>query len=136
MKTSRNRSRRSQTVLGGLCLLAAVAFTLLTLKVALDFKEGATQKPNQMPTVAAQPPASSSSPPTDPAHEADNASPEFVLRSYEGKIAVFRPDDSKPLEVLDIYVTHLPDLDIERLEAGIPVRDQDELLRYLEDFDS
>lgn len=60
----------------------------------------------------------------------------YLLKDYEGKVAVFQPDNTTPEKILDIYLNTLPEYDQNRLREGIPVHDQSELERYIEDFDS
>lgn len=143
MRKKKNRALMQRNLMGVLCLAAAVAFTVLTIVATLDFQKATKRQEAGTVAAAAETdpttadvPAEKPLPTEDGVAEGSTGTPAFILRSYEGKIAVFRPDEVEPLEVLDIYVNHLPDLDIQRLEEGIPVTDQDELLRYLADFDS
>lgn len=71
--------------------------------------------------------------------ETQNVQPpeyEFILQEHEGKIAVYRNPAHDLVEVLNIYVNTLPNLDVQRLQQGIHVKDSDQLLRYIHDFDS
>lgn len=49
-------------------------------------------------------------------------------------LAVYRTGESEPDSVLDVYLGLLPPADAQALREGIPVEDQTELDRRLEDF--
>ena len=59
----------------------------------------------------------------------------FVLKTYEGKIALFRENSEKPYQILDIEVYLLPDADRELLEQGILAESEEELKKILEDWE-
>ena len=61
--------------------------------------------------------------------------PTYLLKEYEGRLAVFRqdaPDD--PDLVLDVFIHSLPEFDQQQLRDGIPVRDEKELTARIEDY--
>ncbi|MGI5958137.1 MAG: hypothetical protein ACOX60_01825 [Massiliimalia sp.] len=60
----------------------------------------------------------------------------YLLKEYQGKIALYTSSNSKPEEVYEIYLNILPEYDQKRLKEGIPVSDQAQLKTYLEEFDS
>lgn len=60
----------------------------------------------------------------------------YLLKEYQGKIALYQPPFEVPEEVYDIYVDTLPSLDQERLSSGIQIDNPNELKDYLDDFDS
>lgn len=59
----------------------------------------------------------------------------YMLKEFKGKIAVFKGTDSAPIEILDVYIEHLPVFDRQRLQKGIIVDNQAELDRLIEDYD-
>jgi len=59
----------------------------------------------------------------------------FILKSYEGKAALFREHSDKPYQILDIEVYLLPDADREALEEGIFAESESELRELLEDWE-
>ncbi len=61
---------------------------------------------------------------------------QYILKEYEGKIAVFNYEDLSAEKVYDIYVSTLPEADRLSLKEGIKIKDDNELLKYIEDFDS
>lgn len=132
-KMQNQKSDVSRMLWNGGCLLCAGVFSWLAITATLDFRQARHYEP-----VAARVTAETEAgaPQGSEAGSPDRTEPQFLLRAYEGKVAIYRPNEAEPLEVLEIYVSHLPDLDISRLEAGIAVADEEELLRYLEDFDS
>lgn len=60
----------------------------------------------------------------------------YIVRSYEGKLSVFNPGESKPFEILDINVDSLPLKDRELLNVGINITSKQQLRDILEDYDS
>lgn len=61
----------------------------------------------------------------------------YVLRDYEGYVAVFVENDPDiPMTVTDIQVDTLRELDRETLRTGLKVRSQERLLMMLEDLGS
>lgn len=61
---------------------------------------------------------------------------DYVLGEYEGYLAVFRGEQQKPYQVLQMPVQLLPEEDQGAIEAGIHVQTEQELRRLLEDFAS
>lgn len=62
--------------------------------------------------------------------------PRYVLKGYQGKLAVFIGNKTEPELQFEVYLHHLPDVDRMQLEEGIAVDDYQELLRLIEDFTS
>ena len=60
----------------------------------------------------------------------------YLLRETDGKIGLYLPDEDTPRQVLDIFTYTLPDYDQQLLKEGIPVADEEDLQKYLEEFDS
>lgn len=65
------------------------------------------------------------------------AEAEYVLREYEGCVAVFSSvGDSSPVSLTDIEVDTLREADRQILSTGLAVADREELLTLLEDLGS
>lgn len=62
--------------------------------------------------------------------------PAYTIRAYEGQVAVFEGDSDYPMQVFDAPVEALPAEEQERLLAGIPAADRDQLSVLLEDYTS
>ena len=62
------------------------------------------------------------------------ATVEYTVKDYGGKVAVFENESSEPLVVYEIYTHLLPDNDIELLRRGIKVTSQEQLQTCLEDL--
>ena len=75
-------------------------------------------------------PSSSSEPPT----LEDTSQYPYLLRTYDGKLAVFTDDLVQPDLVFDVYVRTLPEYDQEQLEHGIRVESYDKLTSLIEDY--
>lgn len=59
---------------------------------------------------------------------------EYLLRAYEGKLAVFTEDLVTPDLVFDVYVRTLPETDQQQLQRGIWVASYDKLTELVEDY--
>lgn len=71
--------------------------------------------------------------PAAPAPDSTLAAP-YILKDHGGKLAVFAPEGSEPLQVYDVYTHLLPESDVAALQKGIPVESEERLDRLLEDF--
>lgn len=60
----------------------------------------------------------------------------YVLREYEGHLALYRENGIRPYRVLDTEVWLLPEEDRAALENGILLETEQELRQLLEDWDS
>ena len=58
----------------------------------------------------------------------------YLLRSYDGRLAVFREGSDTPEMIFDVYTRLLPQSDRERLEEGISAPDYETLTRLIEDY--
>ena len=60
----------------------------------------------------------------------------YLMKEYEGKIAIFEADLSAPVRTLDIFVHNLPEYDQQELKNGIPLDSMEEVNQRIEDYDS
>ena len=60
----------------------------------------------------------------------------YTICEYQGKIAIFKGDESVPIEIYDVYVSTLPQHDRLLLEQGITVETPKELQKIIEDYTS
>ena len=68
---------------------------------------------------------------------AEPAESSYVLRDYEGFVAVFVENDPDcPMTVTDIEVSTLRDLDRRLLQTGMKISSQESLMMTLEDLNS
>ncbi len=58
----------------------------------------------------------------------------YLLRAYEGKLAVFTDDLVQPEMVFDVYIKTLPEYDQKELERGIRVENYEKLTALIEDY--
>ena len=58
----------------------------------------------------------------------------FLLGIYEGKIALWKDGQEKPVKVLPYQASMLPEADQEKLEKGIRVESLRELHKMIEDY--
>ena len=60
----------------------------------------------------------------------------YTLSEYKGKIAVFKNQESVPIDIYDVYVATLPQHDRVLLENGIHIETPEELQKLIEDYTS
>ncbi len=60
----------------------------------------------------------------------------YILREFDGKVALFAPGQELPFQMTDISVTSLPYADQAALRRGLVLRGEEALRRTLEDFGS
>ena len=58
----------------------------------------------------------------------------YLMKSYGGKLAVFRFHEDHPLLIFDVYVSTLPEYDQRLLQEGIPAEGDEQLTRLIEDY--
>ncbi|MEE0059340.1 MAG: hypothetical protein UE295_00790 [Acutalibacteraceae bacterium] len=58
----------------------------------------------------------------------------YIVREYNGMIAVFYSGQDKPFKITDSYVESLPQQDIDNLKHGIIVDNEENLRKLLEDL--
>ena len=92
------------------------------------------QTSGEAPAVQSAPEVSAPSDVSAPSASASQSG--YLLREYEGKIALYVLPSDTPEEIYDIYVSLLPETDIARLQKGIPADTRAEAEAYLADFDS
>lgn len=62
--------------------------------------------------------------------------PLYTAGIYQGQVALFAPGSELPEQVLPVYVAHLPVMDQQTLNEGLPLYTQEEVASFLEDFGS
>lgn len=60
----------------------------------------------------------------------------YTIREWEGQVAVFEGDQPFPMQVYDSFVAALPEELRRQVMEGIPVEDEAQLSRLLEDCTS
>jgi len=60
----------------------------------------------------------------------------WLLGGYGGKLALYRALKEEPEIVFNVWLHSLPDVDRERLAAGIEIDDEEQLLALIEDYTS
>ena len=106
--------------LAGTGVLCAAALWSASAAIAGITGDAAADEPVTAPMVAAG--------------DAENA--EFILREYDGLVAVFAAGEKTPLTMTDIEVRTLREADRALLSSGLPAADRDEVLTLLEDLGS
>ena len=65
---------------------------------------------------------------------AANGSKKYIMRDYNGRIAVFVYGEEEPQEVFDVFTSSLPRGEAERVYKGITVEGDEALQKLIEDF--
>ncbi len=58
----------------------------------------------------------------------------YMLREYQGRLAVFTGENKEPDMVFDVYIHYLPEADRELLKQGIAVENYEQLTKLIEDY--
>ena len=58
----------------------------------------------------------------------------FILGIHEGRIALWKDNQKKPIKVFPYQASMLPEADQKRLEKGIHVESLNELYKLVEDY--
>lgn len=59
---------------------------------------------------------------------------QYILKDYEGKLAVYLPDASEPEKIFNVYLSTLPPFDRGQLQQGVKIKDYAELVQRIEDY--
>ncbi len=59
---------------------------------------------------------------------------QYLLKEYNGKLAVYFSNSKTPQTVFDLYLSTLPEYDRGQLRLGVPVKDYEELVQRIEDY--
>ena len=110
---------------------------MVLLGLVLAFlSRGSTPQPQPEPQPQEEP-ISPSRPVENPLPDEpeEPQSPEgYLLRDYEGRLAIFREESNTPEMIFDVYTRLLPQADQERLTEGISAPDYETLTRLIEDY--
>lgn len=116
-------------------LSLAVAIAALLLGLVLAFVSRSRAPQPEQPQQTAPPAQQAETPvPDEPLTVPDPAG--YVLRSYNGRLAIFQNGSESPEMIFDVYTRLLPQADRERLESGISAPDYETLARLIEDYTS
>lgn len=69
-----------------------------------------------------------------PSAVSDTQTGGWYMREYNGKIGIYRSGAAQPEQVLDVYVSMLPDEDKKMLAKGIYLKSRTELEERIEDY--
>ncbi|MGN0545023.1 MAG: BofC C-terminal domain-containing protein [Acutalibacteraceae bacterium] len=58
----------------------------------------------------------------------------YIIRDYQGRVAVFRYGEDEPEEVFEVFTSSLPESECERISKGITVKSDEELQSLIEDY--
>ena len=120
-------------------LLAAVftafAGVAIGAALALGSRPGAVSAGEPASPAREAPPSLSSSA-ASPVSETGEEDQRYLIRDYNGRIAVFLEGMEEPELIFDIYTKTLPELDQQQLSQGIVVVGYQRMTRLVEDYTS
>ena len=64
----------------------------------------------------------------------ENSSYQYILKNYQNQIVVYEKGNDTPIQILDVPISSLPQLEQAALESGVPIKDDQELRKAIEDF--
>ena len=64
----------------------------------------------------------------------EETEPRYLLKDLGGHVALYSGDGQGPLAEYDLMTRLLPEQDVLALQQGVPVKDEAELQRRLEDY--
>lgn len=117
-------------------LSLTIAIAALLLGLVLAFFSRSASSPQPQPSSDPRQTTHSAAPPIEkePEPEPIHSPSGYLLRSYDGRLAVFREGSDTPEMIFDVYTRLLPQSDRERLEEGISAPDYETLTRLIEDY--
>lgn len=119
-------------------LSLTITIAALLLGLVLAFFSRSTSSPQPQPSSDPRQTTHSAAPPIEkepePEPEPIPSPSGYLLRSYDGRLAVFREGSDTPEMIFDVYTRLLPQSDQERLEEGISAPDYETLTRLIEDY--
>ena len=59
----------------------------------------------------------------------------YILKDYNGSLAIFEGNSAVPLEILDVKTNSLPERDIEILKNGLHAKTLNEIISMAEDYE-
>ena len=60
----------------------------------------------------------------------------YTIKEYNGRIALYKDDNPKPINVYDIFVSSLPETDITTIRSGITVYSEIEAQHIIDEYTS
>lgn len=60
---------------------------------------------------------------------------EYILKEFNGLLAIFKTGNNKPIEILDVPLNSLPERDIEKIKNGITANTFSEIITIAEDYE-
>ena len=76
-----------------------------------------------------------SSPQTTPNASKPSKDKQYILKEYDGMLAIYESNQSSPIEVLDVDISTLPERDIEKIKNGIYANSLNEIYSFAEDYE-
>ena len=72
---------------------------------------------------------------TENSSDYSNQSLKYLLKDFNGMLAVYERDKKSPIEVLDVRISSLPERDAEKIKKGIFANTLNEIYSIIEDYE-
>jgi len=115
--------------------LGITMMTVSSIKNEFGMISNKTHNDGNIPVMGTLKPEAANKTETEEYTQTRPVGEEYILREYDGRIGVFRPENNEPIQVIQVYVMYLPEFDKQALQAGIRVIGEDELFGMIADFD-
>ena len=77
----------------------------------------------------------SSSQPQQSSSKFSNSTTTYILKEFNGMLAIYEKDNHTPIEILDVDISTLPERDIEKIKKGILADSLNEIVSLAEDYE-
>lgn len=67
--------------------------------------------------------------------QSENEAPVYVLKDYAGKLAVYKFGEEQPNQVLNVFISSLPEFDQQQLHSGVYAYSREQLNGLIQDYD-
>ena len=111
-------------------LIFGLLATTIFLRTAVNSREVGMENPSFISSTALE----SSSNPTFNDSSSSHSERSYILKAYEGKLAVFQSGADNPYRITDVRISSLPVMDQQALQEGIEAKNEKELSQLLNDF--
>jgi len=59
----------------------------------------------------------------------------YTLKEFNGKLAIYESTQNSPIEILDVYISSLPERDAQKIKNGISADSLNKIYEIAEDYE-
>ncbi|BED93052.1 MAG: hypothetical protein RsTaC01_1004 [Candidatus Paraimprobicoccus trichonymphae] len=115
-------------------IVSVVCFLFVFFGLLYFFKQNKNEKIENLSSEKPDVSFEIETPKETPTNNDLNENIKFVVKEYKGRIAVFEPENPKPIKITDVQTVELSDEDQKLLLLGIELSNEEELSSVLEDY--